>query len=186
MVSLLSLWMPILLAAVLVFIASSLIHMVLGYHAGDWKKLASEDEVMEALRRFNIPPGDYLMPRPDSPAAMGTPEFIEKRARGPVLLMTTLPSGPVSMGPQLALWFVYSVVVGVFAGYVASIVLPAGAPYMTVFRITGTVAFCSYALALAQNSIWYGRGWGQTLRTMFDGLIYALLTGGAFGWLWPA
>ena len=58
-------------------------------------------------------------------------------------------------------------------------------PYLTVFRIVGTVTFAGYALALAQYSIWYGRAWSITLKSMFDGLIYALLTGGVFGWLWP-
>ncbi len=42
-----------------------------------------------------------------------------------------------------------------------------------------------YAMALAQDAIWSFQGWAATARSMFDGLIYALLTGGAFGWLWP-
>ena len=186
MVSLLSLWLPILVAAVLVFVVSSVIHMALGYHAGDWRKLPDEDGVQEALRRFNFAPGDYLLPKPASAAAMKDPAFVARREKGPVFVMTVFPGGAsFGMGKQLASWFLYAVIVGLFAGYVAAIVLPAGAPYMTVFRITGTVAFAGYALALMQNSIWYHRGWGQTLLTMFDGLIFALLTAGAFGWLWP-
>jgi hypothetical protein len=89
------------------------------------------------------------------------------------------------MGKQLASWFLYSILVGVFAGYVAGIVLGPGAPYLTVFRTTGTVAFAGYALGLWQNSIWYGKAWSITLKSTFDGLVYALLTAGAFGWLWP-
>ena len=186
MVSLLSLWLPILVAAVLVFVVSSVIHMALGYHAGDWRRLPEEDGVQDALRRFAIPAGDYMLPKPSSSAAMKDPAFLAKREQGPVLIMTVFPSGVgFGMGKQLTLWFLYAVIVGLFAGYVAAIVLPAGAPYMTVFRITGTVAVAGYALALLQNSIWYQRGWGQTLLTMFDGLMYALLTAGAFGWLWP-
>jgi hypothetical protein len=117
---------------------------------------------------------------------MKDPAYLAKRDRGPVFVMTVFPGGAgFGMGKQLASWFVYAVIVGLFAGYAAAIVLPAGAPYMTVFRMTGTVAFAGYALALMQNSIWYQRGWGQTLLTMADGLIYAVLTAGAFGWLWP-
>src|SRR4030095_6336463 len=111
MVSLAALWLPILLAAVLVFIASSIIHMVLPYHRSDYKKLPSEDAVMDALRRFSIPPGDYLTPRPSGPNALKDPAFVEKRKKGPVALMTIMPSGEWSMGPQLIQWFLFSVVV---------------------------------------------------------------------------
>jgi hypothetical protein len=185
MVSLAALWLPILVAAVLVFIASSLIHMVLGYHAADYGKLADEDKVMDALRPFNVPPGDYLAPCPPSSAAMRDPEFLAKRKRGPVFMMTMFPAGDVGMGAQLAQWFVFSVVVGVLAGYVATLALPAGAPYMQVFRLTSTVSFIAYGIALWELSIWYRRKWATTLRSNIDALIYGLLTGGAFGWLWP-
>lgn len=185
MVALASLLLPILLSAVVVFIASSLIHMVLGYHANDWKKLPDEDEVMAALRRFNIPQGDYATPKPDSRGGMSDPAYLAKYEQGPVMVMTKLPGGKLSMGKNLAMWFAYSLVVGLLSAYVAGLVLPPGADYRVVFRVVSTVAFAGYALALAQNSVWYGRGWGQTLKGMFDGLIYALLTGGVFGWLWP-
>ena len=186
MVELASLWLPILVASVLVFLASSIVHMALGYHAADWKKLPREDEVQNALRPFGIPPGDYMLPCPDSPAAMNTPEFKAKRDKGPVFIMTVWPTGThTGMGAQLATWFVYLIVVGIFAGYVASITLGPGAPYLTVFRITGTVAFAAYSLALLQHSIWYRRRWVTTMISVFDGLIYSLLTAGSFGWLWP-
>jgi hypothetical protein len=185
MVPLASLWLPIFLAAVLVFVASSVIHMLLPYHRSDYRKVPSEDQVMEALRRFNIPPGDYLVPCPEGPSGMNNPEFLAKRDKGPVLMATVWPSEPPSMGKSLSLWFVYSLIVGLFAGYVAAITLPAGAAYMTVFRVTATVAFAAYALALWQNTIWYNRDWTITAKSTFDGLIYGLLTGGAFGWLWP-
>jgi hypothetical protein len=76
-------------------------------------------------------------------------------------------------------------VISVFAGYVAESVLPIGTGYLPVFRIVGTTAFLGYAGALVQQSIWYGRSWGMTIRTMLDGLLYALLSAGMFGWLWP-
>jgi hypothetical protein len=185
MVSLASLWLPVVVSGVLVFVASSLVHMLLGYHAGDWKKLPSEDAVQDALRPFNIPPGDYLAPKPASSADMNTPAFKARRDKGPVFVMTVWPSGQAGMGKQLALWFLFAIVVSKFAGYVAGITLGPGAPYLTVFRVTATVAFAGYSLALLQHSIWYGRRWGTTLLSVFDGLIYALLTGGVFGWLWP-
>lgn len=186
MVPLTSLWLPILVSAVLVFVVSSIIHMVLPYHRSDYRPVPAEDDVMEALRRFRIPPGDYLVPCPRSAADMRNPEFVARREKGPVLMMTVWPAGPPSMGAQLGMWFVYSLIVGLFAGYVASIGLGPGAPYLVVFRYTGTVAFVGYALALWQNSIWYRRAWSITLKSTFDGLVYGLLTAGAFGWLWPS
>ena len=116
---------------------------------------------------------------------MRTPEFAEKRNKGPVMVMTVMPSGPISMTGNLFQWFIYIVVVSFFAAYVAGHALPVGAPYAQVFRFAGVTAFVGYALALWQMSIWYRRAWGTTVRTTIDGLIYALLTGGTFGWLWP-
>ena len=185
MVSLSALWLPILLAAVLVFLASSLIHMVLPYHRTDYGKVGSEDQVMDALRPFSIAPGDYMVPCPTSPSGAQAPEFVAKVKRGPVIIMTVFPSGQMSMVGNLVWWFVFCLVVGVFAGYLTSRALPAGAPYREVFRFTGTVAFVGYALALWENTIWYKRAWTTTLKSNIDGLIYALLTGGVFGWLWP-
>ncbi|HET6682016.1 MAG TPA: hypothetical protein VFG84_12505 [Gemmatimonadaceae bacterium] len=185
MVSLMSLWLPILLSAVVVFVASSMVHTVLGYHRNDFARLPREDEVMRALAGIDIPPGDYMMPWAGTGAGMKDPAYIEKRARGPVAIMTVMPSGPIGMGGSLAMWFGFTVVVSIFAAYVASRALAPDAMYLDVFRMAGTTAFAGYALALAQGSIWFHRGWRSTLISMFDGLVYALLTGGVMGWLWP-
>ncbi len=185
MVPVLSLWLPILVAAVLVFIASSLVHMVLPFHRNDYKTLPDEDGVMDALRKFDIPPGDYLFPCVRNPKEMKDPAFIEKRKKGPVAMMTVMPSGEVSMGPPLAQWFVYCVVVGIFAAYVAGRALHPGAHYLAVFRFAGVTAFVGYGLALWQHTIWYKRSFTTTLRLTVDALVFGLLTAGAFGWLWP-
>lgn len=185
MVSVLSLWLPILLSAVLVFVVSSIIHMVLPYHHNDFKKVQDEDRVMDALRPFNIPPGEYVIPNAGGPAGMKTPEFQEKVTKGPVAFMTVLPSGMPTMGASLVQWFVYSIIVGVFAAYMSGRALGPGADYLAVFRFAATAAFLGYTLALWQNSIWYKRAWSTTLKSTFDGLVYAFVTAGAFGWLWP-
>jgi hypothetical protein len=185
MVPLTSLWAPILVSAVIVFVASSIFHMVLPFHRKDYRRVPAEDDVMAALRPFAIPPGDYVVPLAPSPAAMKSPEFLEKMNKGPVLMMTVMPSGPPAMGATFGMWFAYCVVVGIFAGYVASRALGPGARYLDVFQFVGTVAFVGYSLALAQTSIWYKRSWGTTLRVTIDGLIYGMLTAGTFGWLWP-
>lgn len=186
MVPLMSLWIPIVLSAMVVFLASSVIHMFLTYHQGDFRQVPSEDAVREALRGANIPPGDYAIPRPSSAKAMGEPEFIEKATEGPNAFLTVIPNGLPKMGTSLSQWFVYSLVVGIFAAYVAGHAVEPGADYMPVFRYVGTTAFVGYSLALPQNSIWYHRSWSMTLKSMFDGLVYALLTAGTFAWLWPS
>ena len=108
MVPIISLWLPILLSAVSVFIVSSIIHMLLSYHSNDFTKLPDEEEVMEDLRKYNIPPGEYSMPRAGSMKEMSTPEFIEKQKNGPVAMMTVIENGPVNMGMSLFLWFLFS------------------------------------------------------------------------------
>lgn len=185
MVPLTSLWAPILLAAVIVFVASAVAHMVLPYHHKDWRKLPAEAETMDALRPLNIPPGDYMMPCGEGPSSMKDPAFIEKMKKGPVALLTVRPAGMPGMGGNLAQWFVLTLVVSVFAGYVASRALGPGADYLDVFRFAGTVAFAGYGLGQFDSSIWYWRSWSTTLKNVFDGLVYSLLTAGTFGWLWP-
>jgi len=185
MVSILSLLIPIALSAVFVFIASSIIHMATPWHSGDLNKVPNEDRVMDALRSFNIPPGDYGMPKASSMKDMGSPEFRARYKAGPVAFMTVRPAGEMSMTGSLVMWFIYSLVVSMIAGYIAGVAFGPGAEYLRIFQVAGCVAFTGYALGQAQESIWWGRSWGRTLRSMLDGLLYGLLTGGTFGWLWP-
>ena len=185
MVPITALWLPILLGAVLVFIASSLIHMVLPFHKSDYSRVPKEDEFMAAARKFNLPPGDYLVPCAGSHKDLNDPQFIEKMTKGPILFMTVMPSGKPTMGPQLAFWFLYCVVVGIFAAYIAGRALAPGAHYLAVFRFAGATAFVGYSLALWQNTIWWKRRWTTTLKSNVDGLLYGMLVGGAMGWLWP-
>ena len=185
MTGLSTLWLPILLSAVIVFVASSIIHMALPWHKSDYPRMPKEDQVMDALRPLAIPPGDYMVPRAASTQEMRSPEFAAKMAMGPVMVVTVMPSGPIAMAKSLVLWFVYCAVVSLFAAYIAGRALPVGAPYPRVFQLVGASAFIGYTLALWQMSIWYRRAWSTTIKATIDGLIYALLSAGAFGWLWP-
>lgn len=180
----LSHWLPILLSAVLVFAVSSVIHMALPYHRSDFSRLPDEDAVIAALRPLAIPPGDYVVPHITTMKEMQEPSYQEKVTRGPVGFMTIYPNVMPTMGRSLVLWFLYCLVVGVFAAYLAGHTLSEDASYLVVFRVVGTAAFLGYALALWQNTIWYRRKGSTTLKSMFDGLIYACVTAGTFGWLW--
>jgi hypothetical protein len=180
-----SLWIPIVVSAVIVFVASSVIHMTPLWHKSDYPKMPREAEALEALRPLEIPPGDYFVPRATGMQEMRTPEFKEKLRRGPVAVITVMPNGQIHMGRNMVQWFVFLIVVGIFSAYIAGRTLPPGSAYLRVFQVVGATAFMGYALALCELSIWYRRAWSLTLKSAFDGLIYASLTAGTFGWLWP-
>ncbi|HEX3104534.1 MAG TPA: hypothetical protein VHQ22_08805 [Terriglobales bacterium] len=185
MVPIHALWLPILLSAVIVFVASSIIHMALPIHKSDYRKLPDEEKALDTLRAAGVTPGrEYRFPF-CTQKEMKSPEAIEKFKRGPVGLLVIMPSGTMKMGKFLGQWFVYCVVVSIFAAYLTGRTRAPGTEYLEVFRVAGCTAFIGYALAQAQNSIWRGVTWGVTLKHMLDGLIFGLLTGGTFGWLWP-
>ena len=180
-----TLWLPILLSSVGVFIVSSIIHMLLPWHKNDYPKVPDEDKVRNALRPLALPPGEYMVPRAMGSKEMQTPEFQQKLKDGPVLILTVGPNEIPSMARSLVLWFTYSLVIGIFAAYVAGRALPPGAQYLQVFRFAGVTAFLGYSLALWQMSIWWRRSWSMAIKSTIDGLIYGLVTAGFFGWLWP-
>jgi hypothetical protein len=186
MVTVISLWLPILVSAVAVFLVSWILHMLLKYHSNDFKKVPNEDAVQEALRKFNIPQGEYMLPRCDNMKQMKEPAFLDKLNKGPVMLMTVMPNGQFNMGKTLGLWFVYCLVVSVFAAYITGRALPAGSPSMAALRFAGCVAFVGYTLALWQNWIWYKRSTSTVIKQTFDGLVYGLVTGLIIGYMWPA
>ena len=185
MISLTALLLPALLSAVLVFLMSSIMHMMTKWHAGDFSRLPDEDGVLAALRPFNLAPGEYVAPRPKDMKDMGSPEFKAKAAKGPIVMLNVRPNGQTGMGKQLGLWFAYSAVIGLFAGYVSSRAVGMGSDRMLVFKFVASIAFGAYALGLVQTSIWYGRSWVTTIKSTIDGVIYGALTGAAFMWLWP-
>ena len=180
----LSLWLPIVLSAVFVFVLSSVIHMALPWHKNDFKKLPGEDKIRAALKPFEVPPGDYMMPLCDD-GNYNSPDYKAKLAEGPNWIFTALPKGSASMGPTFVQWFAYLLAVGFFTAYIALHSVPAGAHYLAVFRVVGAVAFLAHAAALWPQSIWYRRKWSTTVKCTIDGLAYALVTAGTFAWLWP-
>jgi len=185
-VALTELWLPILLSAVAVFIASSVIHMATPMHKKDHRELPDQDEVLAALRKAGVERGAYAFPYANSMKQMADQGFIAKQNAGPVGFMQVLANGPIKMGASLGIWFVYSVAIALFVGYIATMCVGKGEDYLVVFRVTGTVAILGFAVSAIQDSIWKGVSWAVTCRFVIDGLIYGLLTAGVFGWLWPA
>lgn len=184
MVPLTALWLPIVVAAVIVFIASSVMHMLLPYHRSDYRALPDEDKVRAALRGAGLTRGLYIFPF-CSHKDMKSPAMQEKYKEGPVGHLTIFPDGPPVMGKFLGLWFVYCLIVGFFSAYLTGRTLAPGTHYLQVFRVAGTAAFMAYGLSQLSNGIWKGQPWGMTIKEVVDGLVYGLLTAGTFGWLWP-
>ncbi len=183
---LVELWLPILVSAVFVFVASSVIHMALPLHKSDYGKLNGEEGILAAMRAANVKPGEYMFPMCSSMKDMATPEDLAKLNQGPVGVMTVKANGPFTMGKCLGQWFVYCLVIGVLVAYVCRLGTAPGAGFSQVFRVTSAAAFLAHAFSSVHNSIWKGVAWSTTAKFLFDGLIYALVTGAAFAWLWPA
>ena len=185
MITLTALWLPILVSAVVAFFASFIIHMVLTYHRSDYRKLPDEERVTDAMRSAGVTRGPaYFFPY-FSFNEMKSPAMIEKLKRGPVGLLTVLPSGPPAMGKNLIQWFLYCLVISIFAACLSGRTLVPGTAFLQVFRVVGIAALLGYGAAHAQESIWNGRSWVVTLKHIFDSVIYAAITAGTFGWLWP-
>ena len=176
---------PIVLSAVLVFVASSLIHMVFKWHNPDFRKLANEDEVRAVLRAGSPAPAQYVIPHCADMKDMKSPELVKKFEEGPVAMLTLRPSGAPKMGGALGMWFVYTLLISAIAAYVSSKVLPSGANFLQGCRVVGALSFLAYAGGSVQAGIWMGKPWPSVAKDVLDGVIYAVLTAVTFAWLWP-
>ena len=184
MVTIGSLWLAILISAALVFVASSIVWMVLPHHKSEFKPVPNEEGARAALA--NLSPGLYNIPHMEKRSDMETPEGRKKFEEGPIALLTVLSRGVPQMGKQMVQWFVFCVITSVVVAYVTGRSLAPGAEYLSVFRLAGTTAWLAYGWAGLSESIWFGRPWSSSLKHLGDALLYGLLTAGVFGWLWPA
>jgi Flp pilus assembly protein TadB len=185
MLGIAELWLPILVAGVLVFIVSALLHMAFSYHDRDYRPLPDEAAMLAALTAQQLGTGNFSAPRPANRADARSEAFRQKQQTAPMVMMNVLAAGRFSMGRTMLQWFIYCVLVSLLVAYVAGHALGAGASYLAVFRVAGAAAFLAYAAGQPMESIWFMRSWSSCLKNVCDGLVYALVTGGAFGWLWP-
>lgn len=186
MVELMDLWLPIVLSAVIVFVASSIIWMATPLHKHDYKDPGDkEGAILDTVRGAGLTPGVYFVPW-CAPKNAKDPAHIAKMDAGPWAMMTVLPGKP-NMGRMLGLWFIHAVVIAVCVAYLASHAgLAAGAEYLSVFRIVGTTTLLAYAGFALPMYIWHGLPGRRAAGMVVDGLVYALLTAGTFAWLWPS
>ncbi len=176
------LWLPIIVATVIVFVASSIMHMVLPYHRSDYKQLPEEEKAREALR--GVPRGLYSIPY-CTHQTMKSPEIQEKFKQGPIGLITIFPTGLPVMPKCLGQWLGDCLCVSFFVAYLTYHAVAPGSNYLVVFRVAGAAGFMAYSIAHISDGIWRAEPWGNVVKEVFDGLVYGLLTAGTFGWLWP-
>ena len=182
-----SLWLPILVTAVLIFIASSLIHMVFKWHNSDYRKLANEDDVRAAIRAGSPAPGQYILPHCQDMKDMGGEDMKKKFIEGPIAFMTVRKNGPPEMGACLFQWFVYSVAVATLCGCLAAGAVGFGvANAHQGGHIVGVASFLAYVGGSVQMGIWMGKPWGSVAKDALDGLIYATISAMTFMYMWPA
>ncbi len=180
-----TLWLPILVCGLAVFVVSALAWTVMPHHKKEFRSLPNDDAVLGAIRGGNPAPGLYMTPWFGSQEARTSADGKAKLAAGPMAFITVMPGGDRSMGPMMAQSLLVNIVVATFVAYLAFHTLPAGADYLTVFRVTGTATFMACGLGHLPDSVWFGRPWSSYLLGAFDALLYGLIAGGVFGWLWP-
>ncbi len=185
MVDLTQLWLPILLSAIVVFIASALAWTVLPHHRADFKAVPDQKKFDDALASLGIKPGLYMFPYSDDPKnAMKDPAYVERWKAGPCGTFNLFAKSP-NMGRNMALSFVFYLITSVFVAYVCTLALGAGDSYMRVFQIAGTVAIMAYSFGAIPKDIWFSTPPRAVITNLIDGIIFGLLTAGVFGWLWP-
>jgi hypothetical protein len=184
-VSVSELWLAILLAGMLCWVASALIHMLIKYHNADYKELANEDAVSVALAEKYPTPALYTLPYCSDMKAMGEAHMQQKFNAGPVAMITIMPNGMPPMGKLLTQQILFFIFGSFFIGYLASISIAVNTDFMTVFRPVFVAAFLTYGWAQIPLSIWMGQPWSNCIRYLIDALIYAAVTAATFAFLWP-
>ena len=184
--ALLSLWLPILLSAVVVFVISSLVHMVFKWHASDYSALANEDAVRDAIRAGNPAPGRYVVPHCADMKDMGSEAMVKKYKEGPVGHFTLGPGGVPNMGKYLGQWFLWSLAIAVVAAYLASRLFGLDHHYArAAAKLVGAVSFIAYGFGTVTESIWMMRPWSGSAKYLLDAALYAVGSAAVFYWLWP-
>jgi hypothetical protein len=182
-VSLLALWLPVLVSAVIVFLAAFIAWTVLPHHRSDWLRIPNEEPLLRAIRDLGLERGQYVFPHAMTPEGAKDPDAQAKLKEGPV--GSLIIRGAPDMRKSLLSYFIFTLAVSLMAGYVAYVTIPPGTEYLTVFRVVGTTAFLAYSAAEIPRAIWFGHTWSSTWKAVVDGLFFGLLSGGVFGWLWP-
>lgn len=184
--NLLALWLPILVTAIGVFVASSLVHMVFKYHNSEYRGLNNEDAIRDVMRVASLTPGLYVTPKCNDVKAMSSETMIKKYVEGPVAHITIMANGAPNMGRALGLWFLWSVLVAAFAALIALHTIPLNGNAAMAAHVIALISFVMYGAGSVQDFIWMGKPFSSMMKYLLDALIYSIVTALSFMWLWPA
>jgi len=186
MATLISLWLPILLSAVVVFVVSSLIHMVFKWHASDYRGFGNEEEVRASVRAKQPSPGLYAVPYCDDVAKMGSAEMLRKYEEGPVCQVLIGPKGVPNMGKTLGLWFLWALVISLVAAFLTvRFVGVAPGQALVVAQSVASITFVAHGFGTVCESIWMLRPWSTSAKNLMDAALYSVGSGLVFYWLAP-
>ena len=183
MQELVSLWLPIVATTLGTHIASTIAWIVSPHHKPDVQKFPAEDALNQLIREHNVGPGAYMFPGVDY-EDMKNPETVARYEAGPygMVVVWNRPD----MGKNIALTLTFFFISAVFIGYVSSLALEPGAPFLKVFQVAGTVGIMAFCFGAIPNDIWFRRPHRWLFTNLMDGIVYGLIAGAVFAFLWPA
>jgi len=179
-----TLWLPILLTTAAVWLISMIASMALPHHKQDFIALPDEDGFMADLRTRGIKPGNYIFPDFRDPKSMKTPKVEKALNEGPVGHLSVWNT-PLTMADKMIGTFVVYLVATTLIAYLARIALPGAAPFAKVFQIAATAGVLAYCFAHLPSAIWWGSYRRTIIANIADGILYGVITGAIFAWLWP-
>ena len=179
------LWLPIIVAAIAVFIASSLIHMVFKWHNSDYRPLPNDDEVRRTLNSANLTSGLYVTPHCPDMKEMGSDAMQQKFRDGPVALITVRAPGTPKMGKYLGQWFILNLIISVLGAMLALQAFGLKGDAHHAGHFIGIFTMIAYACGSVQDAIWMGKPWFATFKDLLDALIYGTVSALSFWLLWP-
>jgi hypothetical protein len=182
-----ALWLPILVSGVAVWFASALFWMAIGHHNKDVDAIPNEQEFIETIRRFGLKPGNYGYPDFQKCKSLPKEErakFYKDWDKNPSGLLRVW--APANMGVNMFLTFFFCLVTSAVIAYLGWAALKhSGEPFAHVMQILGTAGILAYCFASFPNDIWFQKSKRAMLTNLIDGLVFGLLTGAIFAWLWP-
>jgi hypothetical protein len=181
---LIPLWLPILLSTVVVWIISAVVWMALPHHKRDFIALPDEDGFMDAVRKSGIKPGNYIFPDFRDPKVMKSEKTQKALNEGPVGHLSVWQT-PLTMGGKMAATFIVYLVVSTLIAYLTRVALPGAAPFAKVFQVAATAGILAYCFSFIPNAVWFGSYKRTIVANVVDGIVYGLITGALFAWLWP-
>jgi hypothetical protein len=121
-----------------------------------------------------------MFPGCNTQAEMKSPEHQAKWEAGPRGIITVFDK--VNMGRNLGLTFLLFLAVSFCLAYLATLALPPGAGFLSVFRFVSTAGLIAFLPAIVQHAIWFHC---RIVGHVLESIAYAAILGAIFAALWP-